>query len=341
MKTVIASISLKSIFKIIIIFVVILAILSFYQILVIVFLGFVVSTFYNYISNVCFNLYNWNKKFTSVILFILSLSLLAGVFIFLTPSMIDQGSSLVRTFINNLLKFEGYLKNTGFNFDLGLQNLESITESITNLSQNVLSFLFEYIKVLGLFFLVFTIAFYINIDQKSFYNIIKIFISDQKKKEETDIILEKINLLIGNWILIRLIKASLMFLFTLIIFFSLDISYPLFFATIVALAEFIPIIGTIFSYIIMLIFAFIKSPLIGILVLISLTIITIIRKIFIEPVLYINQPKLNPLLIIFASLSLLIIFGYIGIIIATPFILVVYSIKENLKKFIRKESKIV
>lgn len=341
MKTVIASISLKSIFKIIIILIAIFAVLSFYQILVIVFLGFIVSTFYNYVSNVCFNLYNWNNKVTSVILFVLSLSMLAGVFIFLTPSMIDQGSSLVKTFINNLLKLEGYLKNSGFNFDLGLQNLESITAGITNFSQNVLSFLFEYIKVLGLFFLVFTIAFYINIDQKSFYNIIKLFTNNHKKKEQIDMILEKINTLIGNWVLIRLIKASLMFLFTVIIFFTLDISYPLFFATIVALAEFIPIIGTIFSYIVMLVFAFIKSPLIGILVLISLIIITIIRQVFIDPVLSVNEPKLNPLLIIFTSLSLLIIFGYIGILITTPFILIIYSIKENLKKFIRKESKIV
>ncbi len=341
MKTVNVSISLRSIFNIVLILIIILTLLSFYQILVIVFLGFIISTFYDYVSNVCFNLYKWNKKLTSVILFFLSLLILGGVFIFLTPSMIDQGSSLVKIFVNNILKLDLYLKDNGLNFDLGLQNLESITAGITNFSQNILSFLLEYLKILGLFFLVFTIAFYINIDQKSFYNIIKLFSSNQKRKDQIDNIIGKVNVLIGNWILIRFIKASLMFLFTMIIFFSLDISYPLFFATIVGLSEFIPIIGTIFSYIIMLIFAFIKSPLIGILVLISLILITIIRQIFIDPVLSINQPKLNPLLVIFTSLSFLIIFGYIGILISTPFILIIYTIKENLKKFIRKESKII
>lgn len=341
MKTVNVSISLKSIFNIILIPTVILALVSFYQILVIVFLGFIVSTFYDYVCNVLFNLYKWNKKVISVILFFLSLLILGGVFIFLTPSMVDQGSYLVRIFINNLLKLDLYLKNNGLNFDLGLQNLESLTSGITNFSQNILSFLLEYIKVLGLFFLVFTIAFYINIDQKSFYNIIKLFLGNEKRKDRVDIIIEKVNVLIGNWIMIRFIKASLMFVFTMIIFFSLDISYPLFFSTIVALSEFIPIIGNIFSYIIMLIFAFIKSTLIGLLVLICLIFITIIRHIFIDPVLSINQPKLNPLLVIFTSLSFLIIFGYIGILVSTPFILIIYTIKENLKKFIRKESKII
>lgn len=147
-----------------------------------------------------------------------------------------------------------------------------------------------------------------------------------KYKVETEILLNKINAVLANYLRAQLFLVFLMGLLGFVIFSLLGVRFSLILAIVIGLAEIVPIIGPIIAGLTIVLVSvfdgasqFSLPPLSdGLIVLAAYTILNQIENYLIVPSLMGRVTKLHPLLVFFSVLAGGHLFGILGFILALP-----------------------
>jgi predicted PurR-regulated permease PerM len=139
-------------------------------------------------------------------------------------------------------------------------------------------------------------------------------------KDDIPTIVNRLQYHIGKWAFVEGIIALMMGVFIYIILTILGIEYAVLLALFTGIGQLIPFIGPIIVGSIIILYAFVQSPLLAIFIIILLIVLQIIKQVILLPIVFNTVKRNNPLLIIIALMVGGVIAGPLGIIIAMPIV---------------------
>ena len=245
-------------------------------------------------------------------------------FIQTLPSIFDSVKNWVTDILAKMSKIDG------FNVDVVKTNIfaqmeEFSTSLTTTLPDKAVSIAKTFISGMGSFVVGLIIGFYLLM---GFDNAGELLITLLPKKYQKDTreLGDEINNSLRKFINGALIDAFFVFVITSIAFMLVGLRAPLLFGLFCGITNVIPYAGPYIGGIPAVIVGFAKSPITGVLTLISIVIIQFLEGNFMQPVIMSKTTKLHPVTIIVGLLIFGHFFGIIGMVISTPLIAVLKSI---------------
>ncbi|MBP3766417.1 MAG: AI-2E family transporter [Bacilli bacterium] len=245
-------------------------------------------------------------------------------FIQTLPSIFDSVKEWVSDILSKMSKIDG------FNADVVKSNIftkmEDFSTSITTiLPDKAVGLVKTFISGMGSFVVGLIIGFYLLM---GFDNAGELLITLLPKKYQKDTreLGDEINNSLRKFINGAIIDAFFVFVITSIAFMLVGLRAPLLFGLFCGITNVIPYAGPYIGGIPAVIVGFAKSPITGILTLISIVVIQFLEGNFMQPVIMSKTTKLHPVTIIVGLLIFGHFLGIIGMVISTPLIAVLKSI---------------
>jgi len=261
--------------------------------------------------------------------------ILAAAIALLAPSVADQVRHLRDEVPRSIDKVQAYISQYGW----GRTILEQIPSSkdIANNIQNIdLSSLVSRVGgyfsttvgVIGNFFVMILLAIYLAIEPHFYAQGFSKLFPIKSRPRVLEVLTEIGNTL--SWWLIGK-AASMLFigLLTWIGLWILGVPLSLTLGLIAGLLSFIPNFGPILSAVPAMLLAFIESPISAVYVLILFVVVQIIESNLVTPYIERQTVELPPALTVFAQLSLGVMLGGVGLILATPLVALVVVLVQS------------
>jgi predicted PurR-regulated permease PerM len=253
------------------------------------------------------------------------------IFVYLAPIVVQQG----REFTANL---PGYVKRATELMEAYQKELvgvrvprmagELLEDALNSLKDATLRLLSRLpgitVNVLsGLFYLVLApvLAFYILKDLKKIKLTVKHLIRG-KHREEILTILRKINIILGGFLKGRLLLALCVGILAIIALMILGVDFAIVLGIIVGVLDVIPYFGPMVGGLLVVLVAFIKSPILALWVVVAMVIIQSIESMILSPTIMSQQVNLHPVTVVFALLVGGMLFGFMGLLLAIPLLAV-------------------
>ena len=240
------------------------------------------------------------------------------------PSIFESVKNWISDILAKLSKIDG------FNVDIVKSNVfakveEFSTSLTTTLPDTAVNTIKVFVSGLGTFVIGLIIGFYLLM---GFDNAGELLITLLPKKYQKDAkeLGDEVNNSLRKFINGAIIDAFFVFVITSIAFVLVGLRAPLLFGLFCGITNVIPYAGPYIGGIPAVIVAFAKSPITGILTLISIVVIQFLEGNFMQPVIMSKTTKLHPVTIIVGLLIFGHFFGIIGMVISTPLIAVLKSI---------------
>jgi predicted PurR-regulated permease PerM len=313
-------ISWQSTWRFFIIFLLLLTIWFFRQIILFALVAFIIASLLeepvNYLSS------KIKSRWLATLIIYLTSLFLIGLLVYLAIPLVSEtiinlipkfnlniNPEVIRNFIQEWEKTETPFKNLFSSFSpLSNQLLDFFTKSI--------SFLVKIAGGVFSVFFIFLLAFFLNTERNGIERGIRL-ITPKNYEEYIVYLWEKARKKVGGWFYSQLILSLFVGVLIFIAFKILALSNPEFLAILTALLDFIPYIGPFIAGFIATVFGFGQSLLLGVLSLVIFITIQVLESI-IAPSIRSRVMQINPLIIIFAILFGGKLAGALGIIIALP-----------------------
>lgn len=280
-------------------------------------LSFILASFTKYFAQILQNKYKINYNYGLISIFIFLIILVLAIISLLFPLLINEGYGFIEL-INTLVRqIESGLYITGIPVDT-LQ-FSQFTNFIPNLGQLTLSILSVLGEIITYTLLIFVLAFYISINNIGLNALVKIFCPIELKDNIPNLI-KTLQYHIGKWAFTEASIALTMGIFIYTVLAILDFQYAAILGIMGGILQLVPILGPVLIYLVILLIAFIQSPILGIITLSIIVSIAIIKKFLLLPIIFKSVSSHNPLLVVFALMIGGILAGPLGIIIAMPVI---------------------
>jgi predicted PurR-regulated permease PerM len=313
-------VSWQSIWRFFIIFLLLLAIWFFRQIILFVLVAFIIASLLeepiNYLSSKI-----KNRLLATFIIYLISLFLI-GLLVYLAIPLVSE------TIINLIPKFnlninpeiirdfiQGW-KITETPFKNFFSSLSPLSNQLLDFFTNSISFL---VKITGgafSIFFIFLLAFFLNTERNGIERGIRL-IAPKNYEEYIIYLWGKARKKVGGWFYSQLILSLLVGILAFIAFKILALPNSEFLAILTALLDFIPYIGPFIAGFIVTAFGFGQSLLLGVLSLVIFIAIQVLETI-IAPSVRSRVMQINPLIVVFAILVGGKLAGALGIVIALP-----------------------
>lgn len=259
--------------------------------------------------------------------------LLAGAIALLAPSVGEQVRHLRQELPKSAQQVSTYISQYGWGKTL-IEQLPSINDvmqkiEISNVLTRVGGYFSSTVGAVGNFFMLILLAIYLASEPHLYANgLTKLFpINSRPRVNE---ILHEIGETLSWWLIGKTASMIFIGLLTWIGLWILGVPLSLTLGLIAGLLSFIPNFGPIFSAVPAILLAFIESPISAVYVLILFIIVQIIESNIVTPFIERHTVELPPALTVFAQLSLAVLIGGVGLIIATPLVAVVVVIVQLL-----------
>ena len=261
---------------------------------------------------------------SSIIPYILLLSILVLVISFVVPTIVSQFTLLVQNFPNYL---NDAVKFVGSDFvNEYIQNYAS--PILNNLGANVIPLTREIVKITTYIAVGFALSFYILFSHDKLKNWIAKNLHDSDK---TLVVIDQIEEGLGSWVRGQLGVAFIVGLMTWIALLIVGIDFALTLAIITGIFEFIPYLGPLIAVVPAVAVGFSYSSSVALTILLVYGLIQLMENNLIVPGVMKYSVKLSPILVILLILVGGEIFGVIGAILAVPVGAIVKIISSNFK----------
>jgi len=257
------------------------------------------------------------------IIYIIFLAIVGGAISLLIPPIVSQ----TKDFAINLPVYSDRLSTTfnginlyakSYGFDLNLQNL--IKDSLGGAVQSSGQIFSTTIGVFTVFIsliVILSLTFYMSVKEDG----LKGFIVSLTPKDHRGYVIslvERIQKKVGRWMFGQIILMVVIFVLDFAALSLLGVPYALILALLAGILEIVPYLGPIISATLATLVGLMISPLIGIEILITLTIIQQLESHVIVPQIMKKAVGLNPVVVILALLIGAKLGGTIGAILAVP-----------------------
>lgn len=278
------------------------------------------------------------RSLGTTIVYVLFLGLLALLVGSILPILKDQINDFIQTLPSIFESVKDWVSDIlvklsridGFNADAVKANvfakMEDFSASLTTtLPDTAVKSVKVFVSGLGTFVIGLIIGFYLLM---GFDNAGELLITLLPKKYQKDAkeLGDEIESSLRKFINGAIIDAFFVFVITSVAFMLVGLRAPLLFGLFCGITNVIPYAGPYIGGIPAVIVGFAKSPITGILTLISIVIIQFLEGNFMQPVIMSKTTKLHPVTIICGLLVFGHFFGIVGMVISTPLIAVLKSI---------------
>ena len=334
------NISTATIFKVLIIFLVISFLYLIKEVLLIIFVALVLASAFD-------PWVDWfeNKKIPRslaiLIIYIVLFAIIAFAFILIVPPISKEVSQLAENFplyyekiVNGVQSFQ-VAENVDAQEQLQ-KGLTSLGENLPNTLSNVVNTLFDIFGGIFSVLLVLVLTFYFTVQEGAMKNFIQ-SVTPTKTQPYLMRLYGRIQMKMGQWLRGQLILSLVIFTLTFIGLTILGVPYALILAFIAGLFEIVPMIGPWMSAIP----GFLQSPILGISVIVLYIIIQELENHLIVPKVMSKAVGLNPLIVIIAILVGMKIGGVVGALLAVPVSTALsVFLKDLVNKKVRQENKL-
>lgn len=252
---------------------------------------------------------------------VLLLAVLAGAIALLAPSISEQIRHLREELPKSAQQVGAFISqyNWGRTLIAQLPSMSEIMAKIdaASLLTSVGGYFSSTVGAIGNFFVMILLAIYLAAEPKFYADgFTKLFPLDARPRVHD--ILTEIGTTLSWWLIGKTASMIFIGLLTWIGLWILGVPLSLTLGLIAGLLSFIPNFGPIFSAVPAILLAFIESPISAVYVLILFIIVQIIESNLVTPYIERQTVELPPALTVFAQLSLGVIIGGVGLILATP-----------------------
>ncbi len=252
---------------------------------------------------------------------VLLLAVLAGAIALLAPSISEQVRHLREELPKSAQQVGAFISqyNWGRTLIAQLPSMSEIMAKIdaASLLTSVGGYFSSTVGAIGNFFVMILLAIYLAAEPRFYANgFTKLFPLDARPRVNE--ILTEIGSTLSWWLIGKTASMIFIGLLTWIGLWILGVPLSLTLGLIAGLLSFIPNFGPIFSAVPAILLAFIESPISAVYVLILFIIVQIIESNLVTPYIERQTVELPPALTVFAQLSLGVIIGGVGLILATP-----------------------
>lgn len=265
------------------------------------------------------------------------LGIIAFIFLFIyifIPVLYTQVNDLVSYIPNIIESVTGFVTNfisdvsiSGFDSSMVKEGISKVANDLivalsSSLPNGVLSLIKGTISAIGTILLSLVISLYVLID---FDNIKKAFkkMLPKKSKEDYDKLLNNMEVNARRAVNGTLFVAFIVFICDSIGFSLIGLNSSVLFGLFCGLTDLIPYIGPYIGGAAAVIVGFTQSPIVGIGTLIIAVIVQLLESYVLQPMVMSKAAKLHPVMIIVGLLLFGHFFGIVGMIIATPCIVII------------------
>jgi predicted PurR-regulated permease PerM len=260
-----------------------------------------------------------SRSVGAMIIYVVLFSVVALIISFMVPSIVNQfndfskNSSQYFSSLNDLVHSS---QNKGI--DKIIQGIADNAESsFSNISKNIFS------KTLGVFsgllsiVVVFSMAFYMVMEEDGIKKFIVSTVPDKKKVYAASLT-DRIENKIGKWVLGQLFLMVVIFILDFVGLYLVGVPYPLLLACFAAILEVVPYVGPIIAAVPGIFLGFLVSPTVGMLAFLVYLIAQQFESHVVIPLTMKKAVGLNPVVTIVAILIGFKLAGVLGAIIAVP-----------------------
>lgn len=277
-----------------------------------------IRLFMNRIGFVKNRVSEWVKNLISFLIILLALNFVVNIVI-----------SNFRILANT---YEGYLENVdklinrvneAFNIDL-LDSLKGYFQDF-DFGSAAFSLLDYSSGLLGTVFMMIVYALFIFIEESSFRKKLQKAFEDTQKFEDTYRMIEKVERSVSKYLVLKTLICLSTGVLSYIVLIAVGIDFPVFWAFLIFLLNYIPVLGSYVATALPVLFSFLQfgefGP--GILVLIFVGAIQVIIGNFIDPRIMGSTVNLSPLVIILSLAFWGAIWGVVGMFLSVPLMVIV------------------
>ena len=282
-----------------------------------------------------FNNHKVSRILSAIFVYLLLIVIVAGIIYLIIPSILSSISNLYNLLPDwfNLDKLEQGLRKYGFTgFKLSedwLNNFLSHWAEIGANLANAFKIGARFFGGLFVSFLIFIIAFYINIDRKGIEKFIR-FATPRAYEDYALSLWRRWQKKIGSWFYSQLVISLLMGLVIFLGLTFLKVKYALLLGLLMALLEFIPYLGPILAVTIAMILGAEQGLMTIFLIFILYLAVQELEHI-ISPSIRSKIIQIDPILIILGVLIGAKLFGFLGIMLAIPVLTLLVEIIRDYK----------
>ena len=263
------------------------------------------------------------KTLSVILVYLILLSIFAGIMALLIPPFTDQIDQLSTTFPIYWQKFSIEFRNIGqflnqYGVGQEIENaFKNLKYSLPQTTTGIFSQVGHFLAGVFTIFVILVITFYILVEENATKRIFRSILPSQYLPY-TYQVFNRIQNKLGLWLRGQLILSFIVGLFVYIGLLLLGVKYALILGIIAGLFEFIPYLGPIFSGFIAISLTFFQSPIKALLVLILYIVIQAMENNILVPKIMQRAVGLNPVISIIALLVGGNLGGVIGAILAIP-----------------------
>lgn len=311
------SISKQSFFKLILFVIIVLLIIYIRYLLLTLAISFILASFTKYFAQLLQKKYKINYKYGLAFIFIFLTSVFVLGIVQLFPLLIREGYGLFETISIFIKSFEEWISFIGLPLDT--IKISQFANLIPNLGEVTVGVLGLFSRIITYIVLIFVLAFYIAINEVGVNKLIQIFVPKKIKDNIPDIV-KKLEYHIGRW---AFMEASLALIIGIFIYTAISIlgfKYASILAILSSMAQFVPILGPTLISLIIVIYAFLQSPLLGFIAILLIISLQIIKQFLLLPIIFNHYKSTNTLLIVFSLMVGGVLAGPLGVFIAMPLV---------------------
>jgi predicted PurR-regulated permease PerM len=274
------------------------------------------------------------RVLSTILIYVLIFSIFGGLIYFIIPFFAFEIQQFTQLFPQYFEKIAPPLSGLGVE---AFESMEVFTGTIEGWLMRASSNIFNAIAVIfgGIIstMTIFMLAIFLSIEEKGVDDIIAL-LSPKKYERIVLAIWKKSKLKVSKWFGMRLILSVFVGLLTFIACHILNVRYAVSFGLLVGISDIIPIIGPVFSGVVIILFCALESWVKALFIMIILVLIQQIEGSILTPILTKKVIGLPPALVLVALLIGGRLWGVLGAILAIPLLGLFY---EFFKNFLREK----
>lgn len=280
-------------------------------------LAFILASFTKYFAKLLQDRYKFSYKYGLILIFISLIVLIVASIVLLLPLIVKESYGFIELINSLLANIEAGFILIGIPVDnFKFSQFSNFIPNLGQLSLNILSGLGE---VLTYTLLIFVLSFYIAINDLGLNSLVKLFVPAEIK-DNIPTIIHKLQYHIGKWAFIEASISLTMGIFIYTILSILEFQYSAILGIMAGIFQLIPILGPVLIYLLIILIAFLQSPVLGIITLLLVISIQLIKQFLLLPIIFKSLNHTNALLVVFALMIGGVLSGPLGVIIAMPVI---------------------
>ena len=297
-----------------------------FDVVLLLFAGILLAIFLRGLADLSRRYTHLSEGLSVLLVSFILVAILGGVIALLAPSVAEEVRHLRTELPKSAQQASAYISQFGWGRTI-IEQLPSTNEVIEKIDASTLltrvgGYFSSTVGAIGNFFITILIAIYLAIEPRFYANgISKLF--PKSMRPRTYEILAEMGDTLSWWLIGK--SASMLFIgvLTWIGLYILGVPLSLTLGLIAGLLSFIPNFGPIFSAVPAILLGFIDSPIKALYVLILFIIVQVIESNVVTPMIERRTVELPPALTIVAQLALGILIGGLGLVLATPLLVVV------------------